>query len=67
MASAAAKAVWGDNTNTKDNETETKTMDPTTTNMNNETRGQEPISGKQGDVSKGEPFDAGNMGMRQIP
>lgn len=25
---------------------------------------QEPISGKTGDVSKGEPYDAGNMGGR---
>ena len=24
---------------------------------------QEPVSGKQGDPSKGEPYDAGNMGM----
>lgn len=23
---------------------------------------QEPVSGKRGDVSKGEPYDAGNMG-----
>lgn len=38
-ATAAAKAVWGENT--------TK---------------QEPVSGVQGDVSKGEPYDAGNMG-----
>ncbi|KAL6414874.1 hypothetical protein AUP68_01410 [Ilyonectria robusta] len=37
-ATAAAKAVWGENT--------TK---------------QEPVSGVQGDVSKGEPYDAGNM------
>ena len=26
---------------------------------------QEPISGKTGDVSKGEPYDAGNMGGRR--
>lgn len=28
----------------------------------NETLGQEPVSGKLGDTSKGEPFDAGNIG-----
>lgn len=48
MAAAAAKAVWGEN--------------DTTTTANNETHGQEPISGVQGDVSKGEPFDKGNIG-----
>ncbi|KAH7001818.1 hypothetical protein EDB80DRAFT_62725 [Ilyonectria destructans] len=37
-ATAAAKAVWGENTTQ-----------------------QEPVSGVQGDVSKGEPYDAGNM------
>lgn len=48
MAAAAAKAVWGENN--------------TTATANNETHGQEPISGAQGDVSKGEPFDKGNIG-----
>ncbi|KAK8065823.1 hypothetical protein PG997_012570 [Apiospora hydei] len=41
------KAVWGES--------------DTTTTANNETHGQEPISGAQGDVSKGEPFDKGNI------
>lgn len=54
MASAAAKAVWGES-NTKENEN-------ANTTMKNETQGVEPVSGKQGDVSKGEPFDAGNIG-----
>jgi hypothetical protein len=40
MASAAAKAVWGENQGTR-----------------------EPLSGAQGDVAKGEPYDAGNLGM----
>ncbi|KAI0386211.1 hypothetical protein F5Y04DRAFT_275818 [Hypomontagnella monticulosa] len=40
MATAAAKAVWGDS---KQN-------------------GTEPISGQTGDTSKGEPYDAGNIG-----
>ncbi|KAK7963712.1 hypothetical protein PG996_008599 [Apiospora saccharicola] len=47
MAAAAAKAVWGES--------------DTTATANNETHGQEPISGAQGNVSKGEPFDKGNM------
>lgn len=60
MASAAAKAVWGES-NTKENENPATTTGTTTT-MNNETHAKEPVSGKQGDVSKGEPFDAGNIG-----
>jgi hypothetical protein len=39
MATAAAKAVWGEPSQQK-----------------------EPVSGKTGDVTKGEPFDAGNLG-----
>ncbi|KAH7313276.1 glycine-rich cell wall structural protein 1 [Stachybotrys elegans] len=38
MASAAAKAVWGENQATR-----------------------EPVSGAQGDVARGEPYDAGNL------
>lgn len=73
MASAAAKAVWGESNDpntTADNTTSTTTGTGTTatntntSNMsaNNETLGQEPVSGKLGDTSKGEPFDAGNIG-----
>lgn len=62
MASTAAKVIWGES----DNNNNTTTTDTTTTNeaikMNNETQGQEPVSGKLGDTSKGEPFDAGNIG-----
>lgn len=67
LASAASKAVWGDS-NTKENENPNATGEtaPTTTTINNETQGQEPLSGKQGDVSKGEPFDAGNIGMHYL-
>lgn len=66
MASAAAKAVWGesnDSTTTSNKEIH-EPGTTTTTNMSttNETQGQEPISGKLGDTSKGEPFDAGNIG-----
>ncbi|KAH9883573.1 hypothetical protein F4778DRAFT_775123 [Xylariomycetidae sp. FL2044] len=39
MATAAAKAVWGEN----------------------KPAAEEPVSGKTGDVSKGEPYDAGNL------
>lgn len=35
--------------------------------MNTETQGQEPVSGKLGDVSKCEPFDAGNIGSNAPP
>lgn len=41
MATAAAKAVWGEGADGKK---------------------EEPVSGVQGDTSKGEPFDAGNIG-----
>lgn len=42
MASAAAKAVWGENQGTR-----------------------EPLSGAQGDVARGEPYDAGNLATPQ--
>lgn len=62
MASTAAKVIWGES----DNNNNSTTTDTTSTNeavkMNNETQGQEPVSGKLGDTSKGEPFDAGNIG-----
>lgn len=51
---------------TTNTDTDTNTNTNTnTSDMNNETRGQEPISGVQGDTSKGEPFDAGNIGAKQ--
>lgn len=59
MASTAAKAIWGENNNNNNNEN-TK---PSTETMTNETKGTEPVSGKLGDTSAGEPFDAGNLGM----
>jgi hypothetical protein len=39
VATAAAKAVWGEGDASK-----------------------EPVSGAQGNVAKGEPYDAGNLG-----
>lgn len=68
MASTAAKAIWGENNN---NDTTASTTTPTTNEnikpgtetMSNETKGTEPVSGKLGDTSAGEPFDAGNLGM----
>lgn len=59
LASTAAKAIWGDNNN-KDNENN-ETAKTSTENMNNETKGAEPVSGKLGNTSAGEPFDAGNI------
>lgn len=29
-------------------------------------RGEEPVSGKMGNVAAGEPYDAGNMGSKYI-
>lgn len=69
MASTAAKAIWGDNNNNNENNTTTTTttanenVKPGTETMNNETKGTEPVSGKLGNTSAGEPFDAGNIGM----
>ncbi|KAK2604892.1 hypothetical protein N8I77_007785 [Diaporthe amygdali] len=59
MASTAAKAIWGENnTNTSANDENVK---PGTETMSNETKGTEPVSGKLGDTSAGEPYDAGNL------
>lgn len=65
MASTAAKAIWGDNNNTENtNSATTNENNKTGTEaMSNETKGTEPVSGKLGDTSAGEPFDAGNIGM----
>lgn len=64
MASTAAKAIWGDNNNNNNNNNENNENTKTgTENMTNETKGTEPVSGKLGDTSAGEPFDAGNIGM----
>ena len=43
------KAIWGDSS-AKDNQTNQS--------------GEEPVSGKSGDTSKGEPYDAGNSGSK---
>lgn len=67
LANTATKAIWGDNnTNTDTTTTSNETVHPGTETTHNETLGTEPISGKLGDTSKGEPFDAGNMGMSSI-
>jgi hypothetical protein len=31
-----------------------------------DTKKEEPVSGKTGDVSKGEPYDAGNLGGKEV-
>jgi len=53
LASAASRAIWGE----------------TTTNgqKDNETKGQEPLSGETGDVEAGEPYDKGNAGTVPLP
>lgn len=33
----------------------------------NETGNKEPVSGVKGDTARGEPYDAGNLGMNSIP
>lgn len=71
MASTAAKAIWGDNNNNNDNNTTATTsttanenVKPGTETMSSETKGTEPVSGKLGNTSAGEPFDAGNIGTQ---
>lgn len=46
-ASVASRAIWGD-------------ANPNTTQASES--GTEPLSGQTGDVSKGQPYDAGNAG-----
>ncbi|KAK7742141.1 hypothetical protein SLS53_004727 [Cytospora paraplurivora] len=60
LANSAAKAVWGES-NTTATTANDGTVHPGTETTNNETKGTEPVSGKLGDTSKGEPFDAGNI------
>jgi hypothetical protein len=48
-ASAASGAIWGDST--------------TNNNQSNQST-DEPVSGKTGDTSSGEPYDAGNSGSK---
>lgn len=59
LASAAtttvSRAIWGDQ-----DQTDT-TADVTKRTLNNETGGQEPVSGKAGNVKAGEPYDMGNF------
>lgn len=52
---------------TTDTTTDTTNTTTAATKMNNETQGQEPVSGKLGDTTKGEPFDAGNIGAINSP
>lgn len=63
MASTAAKAIWGDNKNNNNNNNNENndTAKTGAGNMNNETQGTEPVSGKLGNTLAGEPFDAGNI------
>ncbi|RDW94756.1 hypothetical protein BP5796_00519 [Coleophoma crateriformis] len=53
LASAASKAIWGEPASSKDN------VAPTTEHH------EEPVSGELGNVSAGEPYDAGNLGSTE--
>lgn len=66
LANSAAKVVWGES-NTTATTSSDGTVHPGTETTNNETKGTEPVSGKLGDTSKGEPFDAGNMSKHLLP
>jgi hypothetical protein len=51
-ANAVSGAIWG----------ESNTSNAESYQSGNEQSGTEPLSGRTGDVSKGEPYDAGNSG-----
>lgn len=55
LASAASRAIWGESNGA--NGAQTK---------DNETKGQEPVSGEMGNVEAGEPYDKGNAGLSPI-
>jgi hypothetical protein len=54
LASAASRAIWGDGA-----------VD-SAQSKENETQGQEPLSGETGDVKAGEPYDKGNAGLSPL-
>ena len=56
LASAASRAIWGEGNGA--NGAQTK---------ENETKGQEPVSGETGNVEAGEPYDKGNAGISPYP
>jgi len=62
VASTASKLVYGDQTKTNVDNTARTDADNTTRTENNETGGQEPISGVQGTGTIAEPYDQGNAG-----
>ncbi len=55
MASAAAQVVWPTSADNHNSESSN-----TGSNTGSAAAGEEPLSGVQGDTSKGEPYDAGN-------
>lgn len=66
LAAAASKAIWGEQPAEGADRTESSNSTGVTvpkSTSENETKGQEPLSGVLGDVGKGEPFDKGNEGM----
>jgi hypothetical protein len=48
-ASAASRAIWGDSN---------------TNNAQSSKSGSEPVSGQTGNISNGEPYDAGNTSSK---
>jgi len=57
IASAASRAIFGE----QGQQETSQNYNTTQTTNANETRGVEPISGERGDVSRGEPYDKGNL------
>ncbi|PMD41386.1 hypothetical protein L207DRAFT_581824 [Hyaloscypha variabilis F] len=55
LASAASRAIWGDG------------AADSAQSKENETQGQEPLSGETGDVKAGEPYDKGNAEPTSTP
>lgn len=55
-SAAASRAIWGASENDVDGKT----------TQNNESHGEEPVAGQKGNVAKGEPYDAGNIGMSPL-
>lgn len=66
LAAAASKAIWGEQPAEGADKTNT-TSSVAKTTSENETKGQEPLSGVQGNVAQGEPFDKGNDGISPLP
>ncbi|RDL39759.1 uncharacterized protein BP5553_04099 [Venustampulla echinocandica] len=58
IASAASRAIWGEQGQHQDT---VGSYNDAHTTKTNETGGKEPISGEMGNVARGEPYDKGNL------